>query len=413
MTVRPNIASPGEPTTVENADVTVVGGAGHVGVPLVLALAEAGMRVNVNDLNRKTLATLQGGQLPFIEQGADGVLGQALANRRLVFTDSSDRISTSGPVIVTIGTPIDEFLNPVRKVVQDCIDALLPALVDGQLLVLRSTVFPGTTDWLADYLRTRGRELKVAFCPERIVQGHGLKELREMPQIISGTSTDAEREAAKLFARIAPEVVIVSPIEAEFAKLFSNAYRYIEFAATNEFYLVAKSAGVDYRRVLMAMTHNYPRLKGMPRPGFAAGPCLVKDTMQLSAFARNQFGLGHAALLINEGLVLHVIDDLKHRFELAQMTVGLLGMAFKAESDDTRASLSYKFKKALNGQVRAVLTTDPLVTTDPELRPLDEVIARSDLMILCAPHAVYRQADFLGKPVFDVWGHLEGANVIR
>ena len=413
MTVRPNIASPGEPTTVENADVTVVGGAGHVGVPLVLALAEAGMRVNVNDLNQKSLATLQGGQLPFIEQGADGVLGRALANRRLVFTNSSDRISTGGPVIVTIGTPIDEFLNPVRKVVQDCIDALLPALADGQLLVLRSTVFPGTTDWLADYLRARGRELKVAFCPERIVQGRGLKELHEMPQIISGTSTDAEREAAKLFSRIAPEVVVVSPIEAEFAKLFSNAYRYIEFAATNEFYLVAKSAGVDYRRVLMAMTHNYPRLKGMPRPGFAAGPCLVKDTMQLSAFARNQFGLGHAALLINEGLVLHVIDDLKHRFELAQMTVGLLGMAFKAESDDTRASLSYKFKKALNGQVRAVLTTDPLVTTDPELRPLDEVIAQSDLMILCAPHAVYRQADFLDKPVFDVWGHLEGANVIR
>jgi UDP-N-acetyl-D-mannosaminuronic acid dehydrogenase len=413
MTVRPNIASPGEPTTIENADVTVVGGAGHVGVPLVLALAEAGLRVNVNDLNQKSLATLQGGQLPFIEQGADGVLGQALANRRLVFTNSSDRISTGGPVIVTIGTPIDEFLNPVRKVVQDCIDALLPALTDGQLLVLRSTVFPGTTDWLAEYLRARGRELKVAFCPERIVQGRGLKELHEMPQIISGTSTDAEREAAKLFSRIAPEVVVVSPIEAEFAKLFSNAYRYIEFAATNEFYLVAKSAGVDYRRVLMAMTHNYPRLKGMPRPGFAAGPCLVKDTMQLSAFARNQFGLGHAALLINEGLVLHVIDDLKHRFELARMTVGLLGMAFKAESDDTRASLSYKFKKALNGQVRAVLTTDPLVTTDPELRPLDEVIAQSDLMILCAPHAVYRQADFLGKPVFDVWGHLEGANVIR
>ena len=110
--------------------------------------------------------------------------------------------------------------------------------------------------------------------------------------------------------------MVVSPIEAEFAKLFSNAYRYIEFAATNEFYLVAKSAGVDYQRVLTAMKHNYPRLKSMPRPGFAAGPCLVKDTMQLSAFARNQFGLGHAALLINEGLVLHVVDDLKRRYEL-------------------------------------------------------------------------------------------------
>ena len=151
----------------------------------------------------------------------------------------------------------------------------------------------------------------------------------------------------------------------------------------------------------------------MPRPGFAAGPCLVKDTMQLSAFARNQFGLGHAALLINEGLVLHVVDDIRRRFDLPNTTVGLLGMAFKSESDDTRASLSYKFKKVLSGQAHAVLTTDPFVTTDPELKPLDVVIASSDLLILCAPHAVYRDADFKGKPVFDVWGELKGANVIR
>jgi UDP-N-acetyl-D-mannosaminuronic acid dehydrogenase len=151
----------------------------------------------------------------------------------------------------------------------------------------------------------------------------------------------------------------------------------------------------------------------MPRPGYAAGPCLVKDTMQLSAFARNQFGLGHSALLINEGLVLHVVDEIKCRFDLANMTIGLLGMAFKAESDDTRASLSYKFKKVLNGQARRILTTDPFVTTDPQLIPLDETIANSDLLILCAPHAAYAQADFKGKPVFDVWGEIQGANVIR
>jgi UDP-N-acetyl-D-mannosaminuronic acid dehydrogenase len=413
MTVRPDIAAPDAPTTVENADITVVGGAGHVGIPLVLALAEASMRVNINDLNQANLDTLQAGRLPFIEDGAERALAKALCAKRLVFTNSPDRVSTPGPVIITIGTPIDEFLNPVRRVVQACVDALLPRLTDGQLVVLRSTVFPGTTDWLAAYLETQGRKLKVAFCPERVVQGFGLKELRAMPQIVSGCTPEAERGAIDLFERITPEVVVVSPLEAEFAKLFSNAYRYIEFAATNEFYLVAKSAGVDYQRVLTAMKHNYPRLKSMPRPGFAAGPCLVKDTMQLSAFARNQFGLGHAALLINEGLVLHVIDDLKRRFDLAKSTVGLLGMAFKAESDDTRASLSYKFKNVLTGQARAVLTTDPFVTSDPQLLPLAEVIERSDLLILCAPHAAYRTADFKGKPVVDVWGELQGANIIR
>jgi UDP-N-acetyl-D-mannosaminuronic acid dehydrogenase len=413
VTVRPDIAAQGPATTVENADVTVVGGAGHVGIPLVLALAEAGARVNVNDLNQESLETLKSGRLPFIEHGAESVLAKALAGKRLVFTASPDQISTGGPVIITIGTPVDEFLNPVRQVVQDCIDAMLPRLADGQLVVLRSTVFPGTTDWLASYLDAKGRKLKVAFCPERVVQGYGLKELRAMPQIVSGCTPDAESDAAKLFESITPEVVVLSPIEAEFAKLFSNAYRYIEFAATNEFYLVAKSAGVDYSRVLAAMKHNYPRAQSIPRPGFAAGPCLVKDTMQLTAFARNQFGLGHAALLINEGLVLHMVDDLKRRFDLANMTVGLLGMAFKAEVDDTRASLSYKFKKVLNGQARAVLTTDPFVTTDPELKSLDEVIAKSDILILCTPHAAYAKADLKGKPVLDVWGHLSGANVIR
>jgi UDP-N-acetyl-D-mannosaminuronic acid dehydrogenase len=413
MTIRPAIASPEAPTTIKNADITVVGGAGHVGIPLVLALAEAGLRVNVNDLNQTTLDTLKRGKLPFIEDGAEGVLAKALAAKRLVFTNSPDLISNNGPVIITIGTPVDEFLNPVRKVVQECIDRMLPALADGQLLVLRSTVFPGTTDWLNGYLIAQGRKLQLAFCPERVVQGFGLKELGVMPQIVSGCTPEAERAAAELFERIVPEVVTVKPLEAEFAKLFCNAYRYIEFATTNEFYLVAKSAGVDYQRVIAAMKHNYPRLKSMPRPGFAAGPCLVKDTMQLSAFARNQFGLGHAALLINEGLVLHVVDDLKRRFNLPKTTIGLLGMAFKAESDDTRASLSYKFKNALTGQARAVLTTDPFVTTDPELKTLDDVVAKSDVLILCAPHAAYKQADFKGKPVFDVWGELNGANVIR
>jgi len=413
MTIRPEIASDSAPTTIENADITVVGGAGHVGIPLVLALAESGLRVNVNDLNQATLDTLAAGQLPFIETGAEPVLKRALANKRLVFSNGADRISTGGPVIITIGTPIDEFLNPVRRVVQDCMEPLLPRLADGQLVILRSTVFPGTTDWLASWLDSKGRRLRIAFCPERVVQGNGLNELQAMPQIVSGTSLEAEREAAALFERIAPEVVTLSPLEAEFAKLFANAYRYIEFAATNEFYLIAKAAGIDYHRVLQGMKHNYPRLKSMPRPGFAAGPCLVKDTMQLSAFASNQFGLGHAALLINEGLVLRVIEDIKRRFDLSGMTVGLLGMAFKAESDDVRASLSYQFKKVLMSQAKTVLTTDPFVTTDPDLVQLDTVIAKSDLLILCAPHAAYKTADFKGKPVFDVWGHVDGNNVIK
>lgn len=399
--------------SAQTADLTVVGGAGHVGVPLVLSFAAQGLTVNVNDINEQSLATLKSGHLPFIENGARPLLTKALSDKRLFFTSRPSEISTRGPVIIAIGTPVDEFLNPVRRVIQDCIDALLPHLRDGQLLVLRSTLYPGTTDWVDAYLKQKGRKLKVAFCPERIAQGHGIEELSRMPQLVSGTLPEAEGEAAALFRTIVPELVTLRPVEAEFAKLFNNAYRYIEFAISNQFYMIAKSAGLDYKRMLEAMKHNYPRAQSIPSPGFAAGPCLVKDTMQLLAFARNEFAFGNAAIMVNEGLPLHVIGELRRSYDLSRMTVGLLGMAFKAESDDPRASLSYKFKKTLAGYAREVLTTDPFVTTDPELLPLAKVVARSDLLILCTPHSAYRLADLKGKPVIDVWGILDDANVIR
>jgi len=399
-------------TTVRTADLTVVGGAGHVGIPLVLSFAAKGLTVNVNDLNLDSLAALESGRLPFIEYGAEELLKDALRDGRLIFTSAPSDISASGPVIVTIGTPVDEFLNPERHVILKCIDDLLPHLNDGQLLILRSTLYPGTTDSVLAHLKRKQRDLKVAFCPERIVQGYGIEELNRMPQIVSGTTPEATEETTALFRMIAPEIVQLEPIEAEFAKLFGNAYRYIEFAVTNQFYLIAQSAGLDYQRILKAMKHNYPRARNIPKPGFAAGPCLMKDTMQLTAFARNEFSLGNAAMLVNEGLPLHIIGDLRRRYDLGKMTIGLLGMAFKSEVDDVRASLSYKFKKILKGFAQDVLTTDPFVTVDPELLPLDEVIARSDILILCTPHNSYKSADLKGKPVVDVWGLLEGANII-
>jgi UDP-N-acetyl-D-mannosaminuronic acid dehydrogenase len=408
-----DLADTSRTTSSTQADLTVVGGAGHVGIPLVLSFAAKGLTVNVNDLNRDGLATLKAGRLPFIEYGADELLINALRDNKLIFTSTPGEISHSGPVIVTIGTPVDEFLNPERHVILDCIDTLLPHLSDGQLLVLRSTIYPGTTDAVAQHLKKKQRRLNVAFCPERIVQGYGIEELSRMPQIVSGTTPEAVEEATALFKMISPETVELEPLEAEFAKLFGNAYRYIEFATTNQFHLIAQAAGLDYQRILKAMKHNYPRAKNIPRPGYAAGPCLMKDTMQLSAFARNEFSLGNAAMLINEGLPLHVISDLRRRYDLTKMTIGLLGMAFKSEIDDVRASLSYKFKKALVGVAHDVLTTDPFVTVDPDLLPLDEVIAKSDVLILCTPHMSYKSADLRGKPVVDVWGLLENANLIR
>jgi UDP-N-acetyl-D-mannosaminuronic acid dehydrogenase len=259
------------------------------------------------------------------------------------------------------------------------------------------------TEWVHQYLRAAGKRVHVAFCPERVVQGYSIRELQSLPQIISGATPEAEASAARLFAAVAPKVVKMVTKEAEFAKLISNAYRYIEFAATNQFYMIVSSAGCDYNRVLAGLRDDYPRATALPGPGFAAGPCLFKDTLQLAAFMNNTFGLGYAAMQVNEGLPAFVIDRLAAQYRLREMTVGVLGMAFKANSDDTRSSLSYKLKKLLAYKAKAVLTTDPLVETDPELLPLDEVIERSDLLILGAPHRDYKDLDLRGKPVFDIW----------
>ncbi|OAN50292.1 nucleotide sugar dehydrogenase [Paramagnetospirillum marisnigri] len=397
----------GNNKVADGIDVTVIGGAGHVGLPLALCFADKGLRVLVQDINQAALDVIASGRMPALEYDAQPYLDRALASGRFHMSSRPEDIPATGAVIITIGTPVDEYLNPVHKAVKACLDAILPRLVDGQLVILRSTVFPGTTDWLHHYLEEQGRKLLVAFCPERVVQGFAIRELQNMPQIVSGTTPEAEEAAAKLFGLLASDVVRVKPMEAEFAKLFNNAYRYIQFAATNQFFMIANSAGVNYHAIHDAMTRDYPRAKDMPRPGFSAGPCLFKDTMQLAAFSNNQFSLGHMAMLVNEGLILYIIQQAEKRFDLKRSTVGLLGMAFKAEVDDIRASLSYKLKKMLTLKAKTVLTTDPFVTDDPDLVGLDEVLDKSDVLMLCTPHSAYRGLDLKGKPVIDVWGMLD------
>jgi len=389
---------------VQLADVCIVGGAGHVGLPLGIVFASKGERVLIYDINEKVLDTVREGNLPFMEHNAKPLLEDVLKEKSLTFTHNPADIKGVSKVIITIGTPVDKFMDPDTRVMKECMDELLPYLADGQLIILRSTVYPGTTQWLDTYLKSKGRKIEVAFCPERVVQGYAIDELQKLPQIVSGMTQEAEDEAALLFEQIAPEVVRLSPLEAEFAKLFNNAYRYIQFATTNQFYMIANSAGVDYDRVLQGMKKGYPRSADMPGAGFAAGPCLLKDTMQLAAFSDNQFTLGHAGMLVNEGLVHYLVGQMENKFKLDECVVGLLGMAFKANSDDARSSLSYKVKKILQFHAKEVLTTDPHVTTDSDLLPLEEVIERSDVLILCTPHKDYKKIPTHEKPVIDIWG---------
>ncbi len=390
--------------TENKADVCVVGGAGHVGAPLAIVLAHRGHDVVIHDVNTATMASLASGRMPFLEEGAEPLLREALAAKRLSFSREPSSVAQAKYVIITIGTPIDEFHNPMLGLVQQCIDVLLPYLSSAQTIVLRSTVFPGVTDYVHRYLHSKGKTPLIAFCPERVVQGFSVRELQTLSQIVSGTSREAEDSAAKLFESIAPKIVRMTPKEAEYSKLISNAYRYIQFAASNQFYMIIESQGLDYHKVLAGLKDGYPRMNDLPRPGFAAGPCLFKDTLQLAAaFTTSTFGLGLAAIQVNEGLPAFIVSQLAKRHPLAEMTVGILGMAFKAESDDTRSSLSYKLKKLLEYQAKGVLTTDPFVKVDPELVSLEEVMSRCDALVVAVPHSAYRGLDLGTKPAVDIW----------
>ena len=370
-------------------DVVIMGGCGRVGLPLGLAFADSGLDVALFDINAPTVGRVNAGEMPFHEAGADELLPRVLEAGRLRATTDDSALSSSENVVVVIGTPIDRYLNPDISAVPRALEPVADRFVDDQLLVLRSTVFPGVTALVERMVSDGGHSIDVCFCPERIAEGHALTELNALPQIVSARTSRATERAATLFRHLTDEIVELTPEEAELAKLFTNTWRYIKFAAANQLFMMANDFGLDFERIRHAVRYKYPRAADMPSPGFAAGPCLFKDTMQIAAFYQNHFTLGHSSVLINEGLPAYVIDRLEHRYDLSTMTVGILGMAFKGNSDDTRQSLSYKLRRLLKLKAKRVLCTDPHVKTDPDLVPLESVLSECDLLVIATPHSEY------------------------
>ncbi len=388
-------------------DVCVIGGCGHVGLPFALICADSGLKTVIYDVDREKVGQIRSGKMPFFEDGADEMLRRVICTGRLAVEDRPDLMSQCRFLVMIIGTPVDEHLNPNFAAIDRVLQRSWDHLRDGQILILRSTVFPGTGQRIQRMLRDGGRKISVACCPERVAQGHSLREFRELPQILSAFDQEALSAVRELFERFTPEFVEMTPLEAELCKLMTNAWRYIEFATVNQFYMLASNCGVDFEHILHGCRHNYPRMAGMPGPGFAAGPCLVKDTMQLAAFSHNHFMLGHSAMLVNEGLPSHLVELARKQADLSRMTAGILGMAFKAESDDPRDSLSYKLGKLLALEARAVLCTDPYVR-NPEFVPLDRVLAEADVLFIATPHRCYRSLPPLdGKLVIDIWNCLQ------
>jgi UDP-N-acetyl-D-mannosaminuronic acid dehydrogenase len=383
-------------------DLVIVGGCGHVGLPLALLFASTGARVGIYDIETEKMERVSKGEMPFLEQGADRLLSELLPTGRLEFSNDPSMLRRSDAVVLIIGTPIDEFMNPSIRLFERVVDELGPVLTEHALVVLRSTVYPGTTEYVEGRLRAMGRPVDVAFCPERVAEGHALQEIPSLPQIIGATGERAFERASQLFARLDVEIIRTTPREAELAKLITNAWRYMKFAVANQFFQIGHRAGVDYDQVLHAVRHNYPRAADLPGPGFAAGPCLLKDTMQLAAFTTDQFPLGQAAMLINESLPNYLIETLDRERPLAGRSLGILGMAFKGDSDDPRSSLAYKLRKLAVFKGATVRCTDPYVR-DRDLLPLAEVIEASEVVVIGAPHRVYKDLDLGARKVVDIW----------
>lgn len=380
-----------------------------MGLPLALTFADVGLRTVIYDTNRETVARIRRGSMPFVEEGAQALLARGLESGLLEVSETPELMSECRYLVLVIGTPVDEHLTPRFTAMGRVIEACSDHLRDGQILILRSTIFPGISENIQKDLRRRGLDVAVAFCPERVAEGKSLREFRELPQIVSAFQPEALAAVRGLFGRFTPEFIEMTPTEAELCKLMTNATRYIQFAIVNQFYMIAKDHELDFDRILHGCRHNYPRMAGMPGPGFAAGPCLLKDTMQLAAFSQNSFLLGHSAMLVNEGLPARVVELAKRRADLSVLTTGILGMAFKAESDDPRDSLSYKLRNLLTLESKMVLCTDPYVP-DPALVPVERVVSESDVLFVATPHRVYRDLQIpAGKLVFDVWSWIGSA----
>ena len=244
-------------------------------------------------------------------------------------------------------------------------------LRDGQHLVMRSTVYPGVTALVERLLADHGKDLDVTFCPERIAEGQAMEELHSLPQIVSGRTPDGPPSGRRRSSATSPRPSSRSrPEEAELAKLFTNTWRYIKFAAANQLYMIANDHGLDFERIRARHApRTTPAPPTSPAPGFAAGPCLLKDTMQLAAFNKNNFLLGPRQHAGQRGPAPATSStSSRQRHDLSSMTVGMLGMAFKGESDDIRSSLSYKLKRLLQVQGRPGALHRPLRHRRPRPR---------------------------------------------
>lgn len=393
--------------------VAVIGAAGHVGLGLTLSIVEAGHRVFGIDINEQALNGLRSGKVPFIEENAEEVLKRVLESGRLTLTSDASRVQECGVIVVILGTPIDENLNPVVAPLHELFRSLRPHLRKGQLIILRSTVSPGTTDSVRASLVHEtgwrvGEDIFLLYAPERVVQGKSLAEIKSLPQIVGAYDKLSFRKGEEFFKTfINNRCIPLTPCEAELAKLMCNMARYTAFAMANEFYLVADQYKANIHRILDACSCDYPRFT-VPSPGAnVSGPCLFKDGFFLVQWFPFP-DLILTAFKINESMPVHIFK--KIQAEKTIRKVGVLGLTFKAGNDDTRYSLSFKLKKLLDAAGYSVAMVDPYL---PEHEDLD-ALRGCDAIVLMTPHREFADLQAIANVVdnadcwyVDVWGMWE------
>ncbi len=386
------------------ADIVIVGGAGHIGLPLGILFANKGKKVILYDKNKKNIIKINKLQMPFMEEGGLSLLKK---NKNRIFaTTDKKSLKDAKIVIICIGTPLKKskpdlifFFNMFREVKK--------YLDPKKLLIIRSSIYPGTCLKIQKFL---GKNFKnISYCPERVVQGKSISELHRLPQIISGLSKVSVNQSKNLFKLICRKIIITSILEAELIKLFSNAWRYINFSISNQFYNICEKFGINFNELRKNMIEGYDRNKSIPKAGFAAGPCLYKDTAQLNAFLQNSFTLGIAATKINQGFPKFIYQKLKNKFrkKLKNKKIGILGVAFKSDIDDVRDSLSIILYKFLKRKGFKVKISDEYVKMQ-NIIDKRKLIKSSDIIILGVPHSSYKKIKIpKNKYLVDSWGFFE------
>jgi UDP-N-acetyl-D-mannosaminuronic acid dehydrogenase len=400
-----------------STDVSVIG-LGRVGLPLALCFADAGLSVIGIDKDPERLEALRGGRMPFKEPGTD----ELLARTSIDLSQHAADAAQADAIILTVGTPMFSHIEIDMGDVRSVLDDLLPVLRNGQLIVLRSTIAPGTTDFVAGYLEKHrgfraGEDIFVAHVPERIAANRFLEEIGTLPCIVGGVGDTSTERAARLFEPLGAPIVATTPAHAELAKIWTNILRYTTFALPNLLMMDCERHGANVFDVIDLVNRDYPR-GGMAGPGLTAGTCLRKDfafTEERSNAPSMLLGVSR----VHESVPLFLVDGVKRRLgPLRERKVAVLGLAYKRDTDDERDSLSHKLIRLLERELADVAVHDPIAPT-PTVG-FDEAIAGADVVIVATNHSAYSNAEALEAIVdkvgadclvVDPWNALGAAQV--